>query len=234
MSLEKDGVEVIKGVFTPEEMERLRDEAYLLEYEQIKGAGYKHEPLEMKGKYPALVFWPSLINKYIDKLRTDPRLVKIVKKHLGNNVKQINNQIYYRHAGDGDQFAWHQYVMFREPERFKNIEDGYLQTIIAVDNITEDNGAIEFIPGSHKTKLKTPDDLRRFVRGDKKGKKYTCKSGDVMIWSVMVVHGSEENISNDSRMTYMNGFAKAECVKDYPYYLKDGEIVGKIQANKIP
>jgi hypothetical protein len=66
----------------------------------------------------------------------------LVKEFIGNDVRQINNQIYFRESGDYDQFAWHQDIMFREPHIFnEDVESDYFQTIIAVDDINEDNGA---------------------------------------------------------------------------------------------
>ena len=55
-----------------------------------------------------------------------------------------------------------------------------------------------------------------------------------MIWSVMIVHGSEANTSDQSRMTYMNGFCKSDSVLDYPDYLVDGRLVPNIDPNRIP
>jgi hypothetical protein len=50
----------------------------------------------------------------------------------------------------------------------------------------------------------------------------------------MIVHGSEANTSNLSRMTYMNGFCKADSVSSYPDYLKNGKVVHEINPEKIP
>ena len=50
----------------------------------------------------------------------------------------------------------------------------------------------------------------------------------------MVVHGSEVNRSDKSRMTYMNGFCKSESVLDYPDYLVNGKVVNEINPERIP
>lgn len=228
----QNGITVIPGVFTKEEMKRLKEEAYTITPKQIKDGGYPHRPFEFSGSKPALVFFPSLANDYANKIRTDKRMVDIVRAFIGDNVKQVNNQIYFREAGDEDQFAWHQDIVFREPrDRFPGVVDGYLQAIICVDDMTVDNGAIEFIDGSHKhgeqeitSSSKVTMMLRHFKRMGMYGKKYEAKAGDVLLWHVLTIHGSEANISDKDRMTYMCGFCKAENCLDYPWYLQNGAL----------
>ena len=73
-----------------------------------------------------------------------------------------------------------------------------------------------------------------FERGDIKGKKYIANKGSVLIWSVMIIHGSEPNQSNSDRMTYMNGFCRTKSSNKYPHYLIDGQVVEMIDTNLIP
>lgn len=239
--LEIKGITVIPDVFTKQEMDRLKDEAYSITPEMVKEGGYPHQPFQYSGGHPALVFFPALANEYVNSIRKDKRYTDIVRYFCGDNVKQVNNQIYFREAGDNDQFAWHQDIVFREPRhRFPNIEYTYLQTILCVDDMTEDNGGIEFIEGSHLDGEKEITSssavtkmLRTFKRMGLKGKKYTASSGSLVLWGCLTVHGSEANISKSSRMTYMNGYAPAENCLDYPWAIKDG-VAMDIESNKIP
>jgi ectoine hydroxylase-related dioxygenase (phytanoyl-CoA dioxygenase family) len=148
----------------------------------------------------------------------------------------VNNQVYFREAGDKDQFAWHQDIMFREDSIFNEfVEEDYFQTIIAVDDIKEDNGAIEFIEGSHLGNIIDPtSDLRKFDRNNLNGVKYTATKGSVLIWSVMIIHGSEPNQSNSNRMTYMNGFCRERAAKSYPLYMKNNIVLQNIDPTQIP
>jgi len=226
------GITRIPGVYTMEEMDILKKEAYTLTPDGITEAGYTHRSFEYSGDKPALAFYPAIANSYFNKIRKDKRMVDIVKAFIGNDVKQVNNQVYFREAGDQDEFAWHQDIVFRTPRgRFPGVEEGYLQTILVVDDMTIDNGAIEFIDGSHKegeqhlTSNKTLTRmLRHFKRHGLEGTKYTAKKGDLLLWGVLTVHGSEANTSDSDRMTYMNGYCKAENCKDYPWYLQDGKV----------
>lgn len=230
------GVIVIPSIFSADECDQIKKEAYLITDDQIKKAGYPHSPSERAYNKKSLIFFPALANNYLNSIRIDKRMTDLAHEFIGNDIRQINNQIYFREAGDADQFAWHQDLIFREPTIFSNdVEEDYFQTIIAVDDITEENGAIEFIEGSHKTmNIPKPKNLRVFERGDLKGTKYRAKKGDVLIWSVMIVHGSESNNSSSDRMTYMNGFCRTKAANRYPHYLIDGSVVSNIDSRMIP
>jgi len=251
----RDGVTVIKGVFRPEEMNEIRSAAYmaLTQLSKITENGYKYRPLETTtrsgGESPALIFWPSLANETLDRYRKDERLQKIVSSILGPNVKQLNNQLYYRLPGDGDSFAWHQDIMFRSPRsEYPGIieQDAYLQTAIIVDRMRAENGGVEYVLGSHKLGdigiIEDNDfgSLRGFDR-NKNAEKFKhlptkifdADPGDMLIWSSLIVHGSQPNRSEHHRMYYMNGFAKAECSKPWPYYIKDGKLAD-LDPSMIP
>lgn len=239
--LKEKGITVIPDVFTRAEMERLKEEAYSITPDQIKAGGYPHQPFQYSGGHPALVFFPALANQYVNEIRKDKRYTDIVRHFCGDNVKQVNNQIYFREAGDNDQFAWHQDIVFREPRpRFPGIEYTYLQSILCVDDMTEDNGGIEFIEGSHLDGEKDITSsstvtrmLRTFKRMGLSGKKYTATAGSLVLWGCLTVHGSEANVSKSNRMTYMNGYAPADNCMDYPWAIKDGKAVD-IDPKLIP
>lgn len=233
---EEKGVIVIPGVFSSEECDEIKRQAYTVKDIDIKMAGYKHAPSEQAYNKKSLIFFPALANEYLNQIRTDKRMVELVREWIGDDVKQINNQVYFREAGDKDQFAWHRDTIFREPQNFNNdVVDDYFQTIIAVDDITEDNGAVEFIEGSHNwPDFPAPKNLRIFERNGLQGKKYTAHKGSVLIWTVTVVHGSEVNHSNSDRMTYMNGFCRTKATRAYPDYLIKGEVIKHMNAELIP
>ncbi len=230
------GVIVIPGVFSSEECDEIKRQAYTVKDIDIKMAGYKYEPSEQAYNKKSLIFFPALANEYLNQIRTDKRMVELVRAWIGDDVRQINNQIYFREAGDKDQFAWHRDTIFRESQNFNNdVVDDYFQTIIAVDDLTEDNGAVEFIEGSHNwPEFPSPKNLRIFDRKGLQGKKYTATKGSVLIWTVTIVHGSEVNYSNSDRMTYMNGFCRTKATKSYPDYLINGKVVEKINPDSIP
>lgn len=222
MKLDKDGIQIFPSVFTHEEMDELIEAA-----ESIINAQnplYKHRYKEnAPSGTPAIRFWPSLINPVFEKYTKDPRFIDIVKDILGNDVRRLNNQFYYRYPHDGDQFAWHTDMRFRGGEG-NTIREDYLQTAIICDDWTEENGAVEYILGSHKEHFADTGQLRVFDRGDLRGTKVFPKKGDVAVWSVAIVHASEENVSDSPRRYLMNGLAKARATDRWPWLLKNGEL----------
>lgn len=249
----RDGLAKIEGVFSVAEMDALRSASYLaLTNLPAIREKYAYQPLETVDngvtRSPALLFWPAFANEYLDKLRSDFRLVEIVTSLIGPNVKQLNNQFYYRLPGDTDSFQWHQDIMFRSPRSdYPQMaeQDAYLQTAIIVDEMTEENGPIQFVLGSHKLgDLRLISENYEGLRGytpippqaafaGMPVVKLTARPGDVVVWSSLSVHGSEANQSRVSRSYYMNGFAKSECSKPWPDYIKDGK-VQPLDFTKIP
>lgn len=239
------GVAKIAAVFSQDEVNQIRKSALhaLTQVAEINQAGYRHKPLEVVrdaqgNPSPALIFWPCLANSAMNATRSDARLLRIVTSLLGPDIKQLNNQFYYRLPGDSDSFAWHQDIMFRHPlDSYPRIveEDGYLQTAIVIDEMHANNAPIIFIEGSNHfgdIALHTPGDysgLRGFdpeklpadIKKLQQVEMY-AQPGDLLLWSSLTVHGSRTNKSNTPRMYYMNGFARASNSEGWPSYSQEG------------
>lgn len=239
-ALAEEGVAKV-GLFTSDEMNDLRAAAYEVMHdvgkeERAYADGGRMQWRGQRGwmsqrvfsRYPLLMFWPRLVNVAFDAASTDPCVADIVRDELGDDVRQLNNQLYFRLPGDGDAFDWHTDMAFRTGVR-PGIETGYIQTMLCIDPMTEDNGCIWFVSGSHR--------LKSGFREGKPGRHspgplpdgmearpMTAKSGDLLLWSAATVHGSFPNISDRPRMSYMNGFAKADFCDAWPWYLKGGEL----------
>lgn len=223
---ERDGFLRIPRVFSKSGMNVIREAAY-----EALNVPTIQQSMQRSDGEPALIFWPQDVCDLLYAWSHTPKLREIVETVLGTSeLRQLNNQIYFRHPGDGDEFAWHQDICFRVPrEDFDDIENGYLQTVICVDDINASNAPVEYILGSHKDGERfdlVPRDgsergLRTFSRDGRQGTKAFAEAGDVLIWHPLTIHGSEQNNSFKSRMLYMNGFARESALvnKDrFPRY----------------
>lgn len=249
--LVEQGVARIAKVFSDEEVNRLRAAALVLMMESGRDRAYREggriQLVRKDGiEYPSILFWPCLASEPFDRVRCDRRMVTIVSHLIGDDAKQLNNQLYFKLPGSDDTFAWHQDIMFRaDTSIYPGIEDRYIQTIIAIDPVTEKSGAIKFVLGSHKLgrlDLLPPDRAGfRTFRGEFSDdrlaqlpvKSIELEPGDMLVWSLLTVHGSGPNRAAASRMTYMNGFAAASASKIWPDYLKGAELQ-PVQRDAIP
>ncbi len=94
-NFERDGYSIVRSVFAKEEVDYIREQAY----ETIRTSAGKSN-LQKKGESPSLLFWPGNLNRSLRNYAEDPRLQWIVRYFLGDDVLQLNNQIYFREAGD--------------------------------------------------------------------------------------------------------------------------------------
>lgn len=187
----RDGVARIPALFSLEEVDRLRAEAML--------ALHKSPHLEVLNGFPTIMYHPP--SDYLQDLSYDVRILSVVEEHMGANFKLETQQYYFHLPGDTDEFNWHTDERFRPGQA-----DRYIQTAILVDDWTEENSAVEFIKGSHKKPFENDGELRRFDRRGLSGEKVFGQAGDLLIWSNMVVHGSERNKARYPRAYYMNGY----------------------------
>jgi ectoine hydroxylase-related dioxygenase (phytanoyl-CoA dioxygenase family) len=254
------GFAVVKNVFSPEEIADIRSEATmaLAKSHTLKKSGYKHSPVDVRtnsrgNTYPAISFWPCLLSGYLERIRTDPRLVSIVSRILGPEVKQLNNQFYFHLKGEEDSFNWHQDIMFRHPlDKYPRIveEDNYMQTAIIVDEFSEKISPLWMVPRSYQlgnlrlleTPLGEPDYVRLRDLPDLKFPSRTlglepevlkAEPGDVAIWCSLTVHASLPGSEEGHRAYYMNGFAASRNARGWPLYTQDSVTV-KLDAKKIP
>lgn len=246
--LDDDGVAHIPGLFSVIESQVLRLAALEALLNSSPTRGYQEGglvqrlPTGPKGfRSVSLLFWPALISRAFDALRHDDRMVRIVRAILGDDVKQVNNQLYLRVAGDGDQFGFHRDIIFRDPH--PAINRRYLQTALLIDPMGPENGGIEFLIGSHRIEATLPpkEELRVYASAELPAELDRCRRwvatgrpGDMLVWSPLIVHASKPNSHEYlSRMYVMNGFSGAETTPHWPEYLVGGVPV-PLDPAKIP
>lgn len=179
----RDGILRVESVFTHDEINKLRAIATI---ELTKG-----HPVEIIDDYPTIMYEPDIQGIYLD------RVLRIVSKF--GDYKRIMNQYYFHLPGDPDTFNWH------TDNRFRPEVEKYIQTAILVDRWIPDNGAVEFVLGSHEKDF-TNKELRG-IKGHKKAHMVIANAGDVLLWSGNIVHASKRNESDISRAYYMQGFS---------------------------
>ena len=151
---------------------------------------------------------PALLN-----VGADPRLLAIAAGLLGSSeMSQLINQAHFKLPGDGVAFPWHQDSTHRRygtPEwKDVNGRGSYVQTVIALDDVTEENGPLEFIPGSCRRghlglvqgALPVGVDATGAVAA-------TMRCGSVLVFGPYTIHRSLPNGSAVPRRVFINGYA---------------------------
>jgi len=191
------------------------------------------------GKIVRLVQWPAYCDPALESFRRDPRLLQILEPFLGRDIKQIVNQLHWKPPGAAAEFAFHQDARFRRPrEAYRNLAGSYVQTGLAIDRHTRENGALRVLPGSHlKGDLAIPapaqilagapdDDALRAVGLDPAGLiDITLEPGDLALWSVFLVHGSGANPGPGDRRLYINGYVRAADCERGEWAFREGQPV---------
>ncbi len=240
------GYAIVKGVFNAGEIARLaaacdRVETVALAHPK----SYRHQNTfyriaedERLGRVLRFAQWPAYGDPDLEAVRLDHRLFEIAQPLLGNDIRQIINQVNWKPPGAAEaDFCFHQDIHFRRPRAaYRNTRTSYVQTAIAVDPHRRDNGAIRVYPGSHKLgRLDFPVEGRVMNRGMSDadlsavgldpGKlvDLELEPGDVALWNLYTVHGSGPNRSTGGRRVYLNGYVRAEDCDRGEWAFRDGQ-----------
>ncbi|MCH2175442.1 MAG: phytanoyl-CoA dioxygenase family protein [Lentisphaeria bacterium] len=206
-----DGKKDILNHLDPEDAKRFRDELATVQ-PTVRG-----------------MQWPSYHDKVMDSVRTDPRMLMILEPLIGNNIKQIINQLHWKKPGSKITWPLHRDVRSRRPAKdFLDLYTSWVQTGIAVDPHMKENGAMYLVPGSHKDVEHDPEDqtiwnVQGAYQDDPRLKPMEMNPGDVGLWSAYTVHGGGFNTCKGlDRRLYINGFVKAENCMRGEWAFKEG------------
>ncbi|HSX20992.1 MAG TPA: phytanoyl-CoA dioxygenase family protein [Gammaproteobacteria bacterium] len=223
-----EGLLVIRGFFTQEEVaqvsqiaDRLQKEAEVLSLGQTgkvmhKGTQFVIDRNNNKLQIHRIV-WAGAAEPQLLKLARQPKLLVPVAQILeSDQADQLINQLHYKLPNDGVKFAWHQDVKNRRTFDPKwedlNHKGSFVQTIIAIDANTAQNGGMYYVPKSHMRgdlfldKITDPEELNRVGELDK-AVPLLLNSGDIVFMHPYLVHGSEPNESTKPRRIFINGFS---------------------------
>ena len=178
------------------------------------------------------------------KLASHSNVVGALKEIIGENLFMYENTLVYKPKGKNNEVPWHQDFMDRKDEPTKYV------IWVALDDVTVENGALKFIPGSHKngflpwfkvkgethhTRLKLDGvDLDSYEHG-------IMNAGDVLIFHHLVIHGSDRVSVNQPRRAYRfsaQGFSEIYSPRCVPVVLSGGRpssyINSKPKTNNKP
>ncbi|MGI9505594.1 MAG: phytanoyl-CoA dioxygenase family protein, partial [Geminicoccaceae bacterium] len=202
----RDGLVRPDLAFAPDELKGIRT---LLDATLAATAGRRPESIVCPHIASMNDLSSDLANDWLQ-LCTLPRLLDLVQQAIGPDIVLWGSQIFCKPADTGLAVPWHQ--------------DGHFWPIrplatcsvwIAIDDVTLENGAMQFIPGSQRERR-----LFDHVRDDSKDSALNAtlaadqfdlaaaavddlKAGALSLHDVFLIHGSEPNRSNKRRAAFV-------------------------------
>jgi ectoine hydroxylase-related dioxygenase (phytanoyl-CoA dioxygenase family) len=181
------------------------------------------------------VVWAGGAEPGLLALGADDRLVQPALQLLSTTTcEQLLCQAHFKMPADGVSFDWHQDIQHRDKGndtwRDVNGRGSFVQTILLLDDMRDDNGPLLFLPDD----AVHLDARGRLVRGGDTalpmpaGDGYasgptsgeggavvdatravtvTGRAGDVVVFGPFAVHGSQANASTTPRRVLINGYA---------------------------
>lgn len=146
----------------------------------------------------------------------NPRFVMAASQLLGNvPVRFWHDQLFYKPAKKGGVVAWHQDYSYWT--RTKPV--AHLTGWCSLDDSTQENGCLQYVPGSHRWGLLDKPDLAGDLMGimdyltpeqqlEFKPVHVETKAGEAIFHHPLTLHGSGENKSDRPRRAFViNVFA---------------------------
>ena len=142
-------------------------------------------------------------------LRCDDML-DIIEALIGPNISLYHSKLLMKAARDGTAIPWHQDYAYWKREDNRPL---MVNCQLAIDGTDDENGCIQFIPGSHKWGLQEHERAQTsfgvFLPGHYREREdavpVAMEPGDGVFFSALTIHGSGPNTSHRDRR--MNTFA---------------------------
>ncbi len=168
------------------------------------------------------VVWAGGSQPYLLEIGADSRLIAPCAQLLASDVMdQLLSQAHFKRPGDGVIFGWHQDIQHRDKGNRTWIDvngrGSFVQTLIAIDEMTANSGPLKFIPGSSTWgrvnfgdhdyddsgyAAKRPPEFH-----EEEAVTILAKPGDTLFFGPYTAHASFENTSRQYRRVLINGYA---------------------------
>ena len=219
------------NIFSKEKAKEIRNEIELIE---------KNMPgeLEKSGRYNA-----HLISPLLDEVTHNSKILDAVESLIGKNILVCGTTLFIKNPYEKGFVSYHQDAKYigLEPHN-------WVTAWVAITDSNEENGCMRMWSGSHKDDLKNHNQMfnegNLLTRGQtinnvpkEKVKPLILKAGQMSLHHPKVVHGSEQNKSNDRRIGFViqsyigtnvkqvlgiNNVQLARGLDEYDYHKKIG------------
>lgn len=236
---DREGYVVARGLFSPGEVDQIRDHFMKL-HERVAIPGCfqsepgSDDPLKV---YPRMMH-PHRVSELAMRYMTDDRVFDVLEALFGEEAMAAQSMFYFKPPGARGQ-ALHQ------DNFYLKVEPGTcIAAWTAIDPADEENGGLVVVPGSHNFDVVCPETAdpeesftTHLVRPPEgyEERPVRLDPGDVLFFNGSVIHGSYPNRSaNRFRRSFICHYAGVSCERIgrhyQPMYLRGGEPV-RVQDN---
>ncbi|MBZ0216489.1 MAG: phytanoyl-CoA dioxygenase family protein [Fimbriimonadaceae bacterium] len=210
--------------------------------EAIDGrARFDLEPGHNRDK-PALrrVNAPVEVSEAYFKAMSDSKMTDCIADLIGPNVKFHHSKINSKLPGGNTEVKWHQDFPFTP-----HTNDDVITALLLVDEVTEENGPLEVVPGSHKSAIyglwhdgiftgAVDDEVA--ATAQKKAVVCTGPAGSVCLMHTRLLHGSTANRSSRPRNLFISVYTAEDAIPCSPNPMPtkyEGLIVRGTRTGKV-
>jgi ectoine hydroxylase-related dioxygenase (phytanoyl-CoA dioxygenase family) len=217
-SFRENGFLVVEDAVEPDLLRRLQSN-FALWVEESRGHGEPFgESLDGRPRFdlepghsaeaPALrrVASPIEISEDFRRAAMDSRLVDAVADLIGPDIKLHHSKINSKLPGAATSVKWHQDFPFTP-----HSNDDLVTALLMLDQVTERNGPLEVVPGSHRGPLHSLWHDDRFT-GAAEAVRCTGPAGAVCLMHTRLLHGSAPNRSSDPRTLFIVVYSAEDAV----------------------
>lgn len=243
------GYAVLRGFLPKPALGELQAEARRLYAEGLKHATTYRDrnllfeilPESFRGqRYLLQAHWIAWISPFFEQLRRSEPYRRMLEPLLGVDIKQVAQQIHWKPPGaERTGFRFHQDLRFREREdAFRDLMTSYITTGLAIDPATRENGCLRIIPESHKLGYLGLSDDGPLMKGVTEDGTLRAagldpatildielEPGDLVIWSLLTVHGSNINHSDKDRAFALSSYVQAANSDRGEWVFRAGESI---------
>ena len=162
---------------------------------------------------------PVVLHPIYDRMLRHDYILDSVAQLIGPNIRYDTSKLNMKSAGFGSPVEWHQDFAFAVAVT----NDDMLSVGVAIDDMTQDNGCLLFVPRSHKGPIYDHYENDVFVGGitdpnfrPDSAVPIEVKAGGITIHHTRTLHASAPNASGQSRRLLLLQYSAADVLSLSP------------------
>ena len=185
----------------------------------------------------------EISDSYLAVMRNNHALDALVDL-LGPNIKFENAKINSKQPGAATEVKFHQDFLFEA-----HTNDDMITVLFFIDDVTEENGPLEVVPGTHKGPLyehwhdgvftgTVSDEVTQTMKPNL----VPCygPAGSACLMHTRLLHGSAPNLSDNPRTLYICEYTAEDCYPLHPnhipsaymYEVVRGQATGRVRCSE--